>query len=90
MPTDATNGTGSVEIRLAAYHDCDDVQLCWRAVQRHWFHEVFHAVTPLLFRTSYFGRARERLEDGQGRYMVGQHLEGVGDAERWMAGCILR
>ena len=31
MPTDVTNKTGNVEIRLAAYHDCDDVQLCWRA-----------------------------------------------------------
>jgi hypothetical protein len=31
MPTDVTNKTGNIELRLAAYHDCDDVQLCWRA-----------------------------------------------------------
>src|ERR1019366_1431112 len=30
MPITTSNRTGDIEIRLAAYHNCDDVQLFWR------------------------------------------------------------
>jgi hypothetical protein len=30
MPVTTSNKTGDVEIRLAAYHNCDDVELFWR------------------------------------------------------------
>lgn len=32
MSVSTTNTTNGIEIRLAAYHNCDDVQLFWRAV----------------------------------------------------------
>jgi PLD-like domain len=32
MPVSTSNTTNGIEIRLAAYHNCDDVQLFWRAV----------------------------------------------------------
>ena len=32
MAVSTKNTTNGIEIRLAAYHNCDDVQLFWRAV----------------------------------------------------------
>jgi hypothetical protein len=32
MPIFTSNTTGNVELRLTAYHDCDDVALFWRVL----------------------------------------------------------